>query len=239
MAKTNYAKAFWIYVFAFLLMAFGFHAEAEDKQIETNTEAKAEPEAKAKPETKTNKKAEKKVDQKGKAEKKMIAVFETTKGTFKVELFAKQTPKTVENFVGLAEGTKTWTDPKTNKKMENTPFYNGLVFHRIIKDFMIQGGCPLGTGTGGPGYRFEDEIVKDLKHTGPGILSMANAGPNTNGSQFFITTIATPWLDGKHTVFGKVIEGLPLVMEIGNVKTGPGDRPLEAISIKNIKIERQ
>lgn len=126
------------------------------------------------------------------------ATIETPKGTIKLELFADKTPKTVANF----------------EKLAKSGFYDGLTFHRVIKDFMIQGGCPNGTGTGGPGYQFEDEFHPDLKHIGPGILSMANAGPNTNGSQFFITHVACPWLDGKHTVFGKVLEGQDVVDKI-------------------------
>ncbi len=127
-----------------------------------------------------------------------VATFETNKGTIRIELFADKTPKTVENFEQLCE-----------KK-----YYDGLTFHRVIPDFMIQGGCPEGTGTGGPGYKFEDEFHPDLRHDGPGVLSMANAGPNTNGSQFFITHLATPHLDGKHSVFGKVIEGQDVVDSI-------------------------
>ncbi len=165
----------------------------------------------------------------------MIAQFETNKGTFKVKLFNDKAPKTVENFVSLAEGTKEFTDPKTNKPTKK-PFYNGLAFHRIIKDFMIQGGCPLGTGTGGPGYRFEDEFHPTLKHSKPGLLSMANAGPNTNGSQFFITTVPTPWLDNRHTIFGEITEGYDIVDAIGKAKTGPMDRPVEPIVIEKITI---
>ncbi|WP_081111045.1 peptidylprolyl isomerase [Bdellovibrio bacteriovorus] len=200
-------KVFWIYLFAFLLAAFSFRADAK-------TDAK------------TTKKGN----------KEMFALFETTKGNFKVKLLSDKAPKTVENFVGLAEGTKEWTDPKTDKKVKK-PFYDGLVFHRVIKDFMIQGGCPLGTGTGGPGYRFEDEFTPgQQKHDKPGILSMANAGPNTNGSQFFVTTVPTPWLDGRHTVFGEVVEGMDVVHSIENSKTGPMDRPVEAVVIKHVKI---
>ncbi len=165
----------------------------------------------------------------------MIAQFETNKGTFKVKLFNDKAPKTVENFVSLAEGTKEFTDPKTNKPAKK-PFYDGLAFHRIIKDFMIQGGCPLGTGTGGPGYRFEDEFHPELKHSKPGLLSMANAGPNTNGSQFFITTVPTPWLDNRHTIFGEISEGYDIVDMIGKAKTGPMDRPVEPIVIQKITI---
>lgn len=179
--------------------------------------------------------AEKTADKKG---QNMFAVFETNLGTFKVKLFAKEAPKTVENFVGLAEGTKEWTDPKTGKK-EKKPFYNGLTFHRVIKGFMLQGGDPAGNGTGGPGYQFGDEFHPELKHSKPGMLSMANAGPGTNGSQFFVTVAATPWLDGKHSVFGEVVEGMDVVKKIEVVKTGPNDRPVEPVVMKTVKIERK
>ena len=165
----------------------------------------------------------------------MIATFDTNRGTFKVKLYNDKSPKTVENFVGLATGTKEWTDPKTGEKVKR-PFYDGLVFHRVIKDFMIQGGCPLGTGTGGPGYRFNDEFHPELKHSKPGLLSMANAGPNTNGSQFFITTVPTPWLDNRHAIFGEVTEGYDVVDAIGKTKTGPMDRPVEAVVINKVTI---
>lgn len=168
----------------------------------------------------------------------MHAVFETNKGNFKVKLFNDRVPKTVENFVGLAEGTKEFVDPKTGSKVKR-PFYDGLIFHRVIKDFMIQGGCPTGTGTGGPGYRFEDEIIPGQnKHEKPGMLSMANAGPNTNGSQFFITTVPTPWLDKGHTVFGEVVEGYDVVDQIGKVRTAAGDKPLEPIVINKVSIQK-
>lgn len=184
-------------------------------------------------------KAEGKAKDKGKAKgKPMFATIETSMGTFKVKLFADEVPKTVENFVGLAEGTKEWTDPKTNKK-EKKPLYNGTVFHRVIKKFMIQGGDPLGTGTGGPGYKFADEFHAKLRHSKPGILSMANAGPGTNGSQFFVTVVPTPWLDDKHSVFGEVVEGMDIVNKISEAKTQPGDKPVEPIILKSVKIERK
>lgn len=169
--------------------------------------------------------------------KNMIAVFETSLGTFKVQLFNDKAPKTVANFVGLAEGTKEWTDPKTGEKVKK-PFYDGLIFHRVIPNFMIQGGDPLGNGTGGPGYKFEDEFHPDLKHNKAGILSMANAGPNTNGSQFFITVASTPHLDRRHSVFGEVIEGMDVVFAISKVKTDAGDRPTTPVVIKSVKIQK-
>lgn len=165
----------------------------------------------------------------------MFALFETNKGNFKVKLFSEQAPKTVENFVGLAEGTKEFTDPKTRQKTKR-PYYDGLIFHRVIKDFMIQGGCPLGEGNSGPGYEFGDEFHPSLKHNKPGLFSMANRGPGTNGSQFFITTVPTPWLDNRHTIFGEVVEGYDVVDAIGKTQTGPMDRPVEPIKITHVKI---
>lgn len=210
--NIDFKKVFWIYLFAFLLAAFSFRADAKsgDKGSKNTKKGNA-----------------------------MFALFETSKGNFKVKLLSDKAPKTVENFVGLAEGTKEWTDPKTGSKVKK-PFYDGLVFHRVIKDFMIQGGCPLGTGTGGPGYRFDDEFLPgQQKHSKPGILSMANAGPNTNGSQFFVTTVPTPWLDNRHAVFGEVVEGMDVVHAIENSKTGSMDRPVEAVVIKHVKIVKE
>jgi peptidyl-prolyl cis-trans isomerase A (cyclophilin A) len=243
-------KVLWIYVCAFLLAAFSFRADAQTKEtktedkatIETSTskaeEAKKD-EAKAPKGKKDAKKDKAAGDKDQKKGTPMFAMFETSKGNFKVKLLADKAPKTVENFAGLAEGSKEWTDPKTGSKVKK-PFYDGLVFHRVIKDFMIQGGCPLGNGTGGPGYRFDDEFpAGQQKHSKPGILSMANAGPNTNGSQFFVTTVPTPWLDGKHAVFGEVVEGMDVVHSIENAKTSAGDRPAEAITIKHVKIIRE
>ena len=172
-----------------------------------------------------------------KKDKKMFAIFDTTMGKFKVQLFPDKAPKTVENFVGLAEGTKEWTDTKGKK--EKKKLYDGTIFHRVIKDFMIQGGDPKGNGTGGPGYQFGDEFDPSLKHSKPGILSMANAGPGTNGSQFFVTVVPTPWLDNKHSIFGEVVEGMDVVLKISKVEVQPGDRPKTDIKINSITIERQ
>ncbi len=160
----------------------------------------------------------------GKGEDKVanpIAVIETNKGTIEIELFADKAPKTVENFVALAK----------------KGFYDGVIFHRVIDDFMIQGGDPTGTGMGGPGYEIPDEFHPDLKHDSAGILSMANAGPNTGGSQFFITLVKTPWLDGKHAVFGKVVKGMDVVKAIGKAETDFSDRPLENIVMKKVTIK--
>lgn len=170
--------------------------------------------------------------------KKMFAVVETSKGNFKLELFPDKSPKAVENFVGLAEGTKEWTDPKTGKKVKK-PLFDGTVFHRIISGFMIQGGDPLGNGTGGPGYQFDNEDAPGLAYDKPGILGMANAGPNTNGSQFFVTVAAYPSLNHHYTIFGEVVEGMDVVMNISKVKTGPGDRPVEPVVLKHVKIEHK
>ena len=174
-----------------------------------------------------------------KAGGKVYAHFTTNLGKFTVELFEKDAPKTVANFVGLADGTKEWTDPKTGAKVKK-PFYNGLIFHRVIADFMIQGGDPLGTGTGGPGYKFADEFHPKARHSKAGILSMANAGPGTNGSQFFITLAPTSWLDNKHTVFGEVTEGMDTIRKIGETKTSkPGDRPVVPVVMQSVTIERK
>jgi cyclophilin family peptidyl-prolyl cis-trans isomerase len=148
------------------------------------------------------------------------ATFETTAGTFKVELFEDKAPVTTKNFIDLAE----------------KGFYDGTIFHRVIDNFMIQGGDPTGTGRGGPGYTIKDEFHKDLRHLEPGLLSMANAGPNTGGSQFFVTLAPTPWLDNKHAIFGAVKEGMDVVQKIGKARTSPGDKPIEEQKIKSVKI---
>jgi len=168
----------------------------------------------------------------------VYAEFATTEGSFTVRLFDQEAPDTVANFVGLAEGTKEWTHPGTKKKMTNTPFYDGIIFHRVIEGFMIQGGDPLGQGVGGPGYQFKDEFHPSLRHGKAGMLSMANAGANTNGSQFFITLTATPHLDNKHSVFGEVTEGMDVVRRIGTTPTGRQDRPVKDVVINSIKITR-
>ena len=150
------------------------------------------------------------------------ATITTRRGNIVIELYEDKTPKTVANF----------------EKLAKKGFYDGLKFHRVIEDFMIQGGCPRGTGTGGPGYQFEDEFHKDLKHDGPGVLSMANSGPNTNGSQFFITHVATPWLDGKHTVFGRVTAGMEVLDKIENAPLN-GEAPIERIDLTGVRLVRQ
>jgi peptidyl-prolyl cis-trans isomerase A (cyclophilin A) len=166
-----------------------------------------------------------------------FAKFTTTEGDFKVRLFDDKAPKTVANFVGLAEGTKEFTDPKSRAKVTR-PFYDGLTFHRVIDGFMIQGGCPLGNGMGGPGYQFADEFGPGLRHDREGLLSMANAGPGTNGSQFFITLAPTSWLDNKHAIFGEVVEGLDVIRRIGKTKTAASDRPAKDIVVNTVTIER-
>jgi peptidyl-prolyl cis-trans isomerase A (cyclophilin A) len=169
----------------------------------------------------------------------LTAVLKTNRGDIRIGLFPDHAPKTVANFVGLAEGTKEWLDPRTGKK-STARFYDGLGFHRVIPGFMIQGGCPLGTGTGGPGYRFGDEFHPDLTFSKPYLLAMANAGPGTNGSQFFITVAPTTWLNFKHTIFGEVADeaSRKVVDDIAASKTGPMDRPAEPIVIESVDIER-
>ncbi len=152
---------------------------------------------------------------------RVLALFDTSKGKFQVQLATETAPKTCANFIKLAE----------------SGFYNGLTFHRVIDGFMIQGGDPQGNGTGGPGYTIPDEFSDQIRHSGPGILSMANRGPNTGGSQFFITLEATPWLDGKHAAFGRVVEGMDVVQAIGKVKTDAQDKPVEPVIIKTITIK--
>jgi len=168
------------------------------------------------------------------AGKDLYATFHTTMGDIVVKLFPKDAPKTVENFVALAAGEKSWVHPDTGQK-SNKPLYDGTPFHRVIPGFMIQGGDPRGNGTGGPGYKFEDEFQSGKTFDKPGLLAMANAGPNTNGSQFFITEVATTWLNNKHTIFGELVSGCDLVAKIARVNT-QRDRPVEPVVIERITI---
>jgi peptidyl-prolyl cis-trans isomerase A (cyclophilin A) len=167
----------------------------------------------------------------------LYATLKTSMGDMVVQLFEDKAPKTVANFVALATGTKEWIDPKTRERVKR-PLYNGTIFHRVISGFMIQGGDPLGNGTGGPGYGFEDEFHPDLRHTRGGILSMANAGPNTNGSQFFITLAPTLHLDNRHSVFGTLVKGQEVLIAIGKVPTNSNDRPVKDVVLKEVVITR-
>lgn len=168
-------------------------------------------------------------------DRNLFATLETSMGTVKVELFATITPRTVRNFVELANGQKDFTDVKTGRP-ERRPFYDGLIFHKVTKGFSIQTGCPYGTGKGGPGYVFPDEITPSLRHDKAGVVSMANTGPNANGSQFFITLDKHTELDDKYTIFGQVIDGMDVVRKIANVKVGPTDRPLKRVYLKKVTI---
>jgi peptidyl-prolyl cis-trans isomerase A (cyclophilin A) len=169
----------------------------------------------------------------------LLAHFTTSEGNFTVRLFDAEAPNTVANFTGLADGSKEWTDPRSGRKVK-TPYFDGTVFHRVIDGFMIQGGDPLGQGTGGPGFTFADEFHPKLRHSKAGILSMANRGPNTNGGQFFITLAPTPWLDDKHSVFGEVSEGMDVITKIGSTSTTkPGDRPVKPITVESVKSEKK
>jgi peptidyl-prolyl cis-trans isomerase A (cyclophilin A) len=167
----------------------------------------------------------------------LTATLRTTEGTVMIRLFPDHAPKTVRNFVELAEGGREWTDPR-NRSVTKEKLYDGTIFHRVIAGFMIQGGDPLGTGTGGPGYEFGDEIHPDLSFDRPYLLAMANAGPGTNGSQIFITVGPAPWLTGKHTIFGEVIEGADVVDKISRVQTKPGDRPVNDVVLESVTVQR-
>ncbi len=163
------------------------------------------------------------------------AIFKTSEGTFKAKLFDQEAPKTVANFIGLAEGTKEWN----SRSKKGAKLYDGTVFHRVIPNFMIQGGDPEGTGMGGPGYKFADETKGSPHHfKQPGKLAMANAGPNTNGSQFFVTVTDTSWLTGKHTIFGEITEGYDIVEKISKVPTAAGDKPRTPVVLESVTIER-
>jgi peptidyl-prolyl cis-trans isomerase A (cyclophilin A) len=171
------------------------------------------------------------------AGKELFATFDTTEGTIVCKLYTTDAPKTVANFVGLATGEKEWTHPGTNEKKKDVPLYDGTLFHRCIPNFMVQGGDPLGKGTGGPGYQFEDEFKSGRKFDKQGILAMANAGPGTNGSQFFITVVPTPWLNNRHTIFGEVVKGYDVVEKVANViPKGSGDRPKQDVVIRKLTI---
>jgi peptidyl-prolyl cis-trans isomerase A (cyclophilin A) len=167
----------------------------------------------------------------------LTATLRTSQGTVHIRLFPDHAPKTVRNFVELAEGSREWTDPRT-RQATSARLYDGTVFHRVIPRFMIQGGDPLGTGTGGPGYQFADEFHPDLKFDRPYLLAMANAGPGTNGSQFFITVAPTPHLNNRHTIFGEVIDGTDVVDRISQAQTGRNDRPVQDVVIESVEIER-
>ncbi len=167
----------------------------------------------------------------------LYAIFQTNQGTLVCELYEKDAPITVKNFVELAEGSKEWKDPRTGA-MKKTRYYDGTTFHRVIPDFMIQGGDPTGTGTGGPGYKFQDEFKPNLKFDKPGRLAMANAGPGTNGSQFFITEANTDYLNNKHTIFGQVLEGMDVVKKIARVARDASDKPRQPVVIEKLTIER-
>ncbi len=167
----------------------------------------------------------------------VYATFETSMGRIICRLFEKEAPKTVENFIGLAEGRREFLDGSTGGKVTR-PFYNKLKFHRVIPEFMIQGGCPRGDGTGGPGYNFGDEFHPNLRHDRPGILSMANSGPNTNGSQFFITVVPTPFLDNRHSVFGRVVEGQEIAKRISEAPRDAQDGPRTPVVLESVVIER-
>lgn len=167
------------------------------------------------------------------------ATFTTSMGSFKARLLVDHAPQTVANFIELAKGTREWTDPRDGRRKAE-PLYDGTVFHRVIDGFMIQGGDPAGTGRGGPGYEFADESSPGAPALDrPGLLAMANAGPNTNGSQFFVTVAPTPWLTGKHTVFGEVIEGYEVVEAISKVPTGGGDRPLQPVVLERVDLHQE
>lgn len=170
-----------------------------------------------------------------KSKRSVTAVFETSLGNITCELYPAKAPLTVKNFTGLANGSIRWIDPLTGQGTDR-PLYDNTVFHRVIPDFMIQGGDPLGNGTGGPGYRFEDEIDPSLTFENKGVLAMANAGPNTNGSQFFITVAPAPWLNGRHTIFGRVVKGQEIADKISLVQRGQNDRPIEPVVLKRIVI---
>ncbi len=226
----------------FLVIVFAISCSESQNDANANPSNKAVAAAqkkaeKVQPETKKiEKKEEKPLVTPGKT---LFAIMETSMGTIEIKLFPESAPKTVRNFVELARGEKEWVDPRSFKKVKDKPLYDGTIFHRVIPNFMIQGGDPRGTGTGGPGYKFEDEFDPKLKFDRPGLLAMANAGPNTNGSQFFITEVPTPHLNNRHTIFGEVTKNFELVKEIARVETGPRDKPAKDVVLKKLTIEER
>jgi len=175
-------------------------------------------------------------DERESNEELLTATLHTSKGEVMVELYDKRAPRTVENFVGLATGERTWQNPETGEEVEEEPLYDDVLFHRVIDGFMVQTGDPTGTGRGGPGYEFDDEFHDELRHDGAGVVSMANSGPNTNGSQFFITLDEASHLDDRHSVFGQVIDGMDVVREIGGVRTDANDRPVEDVVLESVTV---
>lgn len=206
---------------ALALVSFGCVDRTDDGPAEDDAEDGMEDEAETEDDAET-----------------MEATLHTSKGDVVVELYPDKVPETVENFVGLATGERTWTHPETGEEIQGEPLYEDVLFHRVIDGFMIQTGDPLGDGTGGPGYSFDDEFHPDLRHDSAGVLSMANSGPDTNGSQFFITFDAQPHLDDRHAVFGDVVDGMEVVREIGAVETDMGDRPVEDVLLESVTVHR-
>ena len=236
--KRTFGFAIIIYLFAFFLHSMNTHA-AEEKSEKKVTPPSAQIKKAAKVMAKTVKTTKK---SKKKRVNRMYALMEISHGDkklgkIKIRLFHKKAINTVQNFADLINGEKEFKDPKSGKKVKK-PFYDGLTFHRVISGFMIQGGCPLGNGTGGPGYKFKDEFHPNLTHSKPGILSMANAGPDTNGSQFFITLAPTPHLDKRHSVFGEVIEGMDVVNKVAKFPTRH-DKPLKDVVMSKVWIETE
>jgi len=234
-------KRFSLFLITTLLLTGCSSAQEETKiQTEIQTSTEVEPETKSAEKIETNTKPESKTKSERQSEKVSMntAILKTSMGQITIELFPNQAPKTVKNFVDLATGAKEWTDPNVGEKVK-TKLYDGTIFHRVIPGFMIQGGDPLGSGMGGPGYNFADEFHGELSFDKPYLLAMANAGPNTNGSQFFITVAATTWLNRKHTIFGQVTDpaSQKVIDAIATVKTGANDKPVQAVKIESVTIK--
>jgi len=230
-------KRFSLFLITSLLLT---GCSSTEKEIEIQTGTKVEQEMKLDEKVETSKKSESKTKNERQSEKVSMntAILNTSMGQITIELFPNQAPKTVKNFVDLATGAKEWTDPNIGEKVK-TKLYDGTIFHRVIPGFMIQGGDPLGSGMGGPGYNFADEFHGELSFDKPYLLAMANAGPNTNGSQFFITVAPTTWLNRKHTIFGQVTDpaSQKVVDAIATVKTGANDKPVQAVKIESVTIK--